>query len=192
MKPSVNPFRSSAIARQRYVISKAAFAGLLNKLSNTNYQASIIGPHGTGKSVLLEDIRRVLQSNGKRTQWFYLNTSSTRQEQLRTLWSILKSPHEQICFLDGGETLGTNLWFLFLLATRLRRSPLLATVHKPCALPIVYETHADLDRALILTANLAGGAWNEDMRTLATNTFSKHEGNCREIFRSCYMYCSER
>lgn len=191
MKPSSNPFRSSAIARQRYVISESEFTGLLTELSKMNYQASIMGPHGTGKSVLLEDLRRALESSGKSTRWFYLYTGSSRRERLATLLEILRSPGEQICCLDGGETIGGVIWNMFLLIVQLKRTSLLATTHRPCFLAALYETRADLDHALMITSNLAGADWNEEMENLAAETFRKHSGNCREIFRSCYLYCSE-
>ena len=191
MKPSENPFRSCAIEKQRYKIASGTLDRLLKIIKTAQYQTAICGPHGTGKSTLLEDIASALRDQGHSVQWHYLNRQMSRNERRAALQKLLRRDEKIIHCLDGGEALGYGQWLCFCWRMRLSKKRVLATTHLPCPLKTVYRTKVDKNLMLDLVQSLAGEYWCESLKVLCLETFSKHKGNCREVFRACYFYCSE-
>lgn len=190
MKPSLNPFRAKAVAKQRYKISGHEFEVLLNALKSQGYRASIRGPHGTGKSTLLKDVANALALQGETVNWHYLNREMSRTQKKSVLKNILRSKPTEIHCLDGGETIGYFIWFAFLLYLHLRNRRLLATTHSKSPLKTLHKTQISPHTMLVITESLAGKYWTVDLKDLAIKTYAEHKGNCREVFRACYLYCS--
>lgn len=189
MRPSINPFRAKALAVQRYEIAPKALNQLVLKIHRLHYRACIRGPHGTGKSTLLQDLAVALKNQGCRVNGYYLNNQMSKKNKKEVLQLILESHQSHINCLDGGETIGWFSWRWFLLKVRYKNKTLLATTHGLSPLATLYKTQVDQALILAITKRLAGASWSHEMEHLATKTYADYKGNCREVFRACYMYC---
>jgi len=190
MKPSQNPFRSSALQQLRYCIDTDALSALLSKIKDLNYRACIKGPHGTGKSTLLGDIAELLKREGYNLSWHYINRQMSDAEKNTVLNSILNSDQASIHFLDGGEALGFFSWNLLIQTSARKKIPLLATTHYPCLLPVFFETKRDIELMLTLSRQLAADEWTEALKKTALEAYKVHGGNVREVFGDCYLHCA--
>ncbi|MGH1441315.1 MAG: hypothetical protein ACRBBR_14460 [Cellvibrionaceae bacterium] len=192
MKPSQNPFRSSALRQLRYCIDADELSALLNKIKGLNYRACIKGPHGTGKSTLLEDIAKALKQAGHSIHWHYINRQMSNTEKKAVLSSIINSKGESIHFLDGGEALGFISWNWLIQTSARKQIPLLATTHYPCLLPVLFTTQRDINLMLTLSKQLAAGEWNDALKQTAIKAYNSHSGNVREVFGDCYLHCASK
>jgi len=190
VKPSQNPFRSSALKKLRYCIDKHEISALLSQANELNYRACIKGPHGTGKSTLLEDIAKILSQAGHKISWYYINRQMHRTEKNAVLSSIINSKEGSIHFLDGGEALGFLSWNWLIHTSARKNIPLLATTHHPCLLPVLFTTKRDINLMLTLSKRLAADEWNNDLKQTAIKAYNSHKGNVREVFGNCYLHCA--
>lgn len=192
MRANENPFRSSAIAEIRFRISAKQQRLLLNHLRIENWHGCILGPHGTGKSVLLEDLGRALEEERVEVVRAFLNSSSTEIERKDAVDRAGSLRAGQVCLIDGGEALGRFHWLRLIRRARRNGSGLVATVHRPCGLPVLHTTAPNLSLALDLAARLAGDGWNDALAAVAEGAFHQNGGNMREVFRACYWHCAGR
>lgn len=190
MKPSHNPFRSSALQTLRYCLSEHEISKLLTQAEKRNYRACIKGPHGTGKSTLLADIAILLEDDGKEVAWHYINRQMSRDEKNVVLHSIIRGEKNKIHCLDGGESLGFILWNFLICYCYVKKIPLLATTHFPCLLPALFETKNNLDLTLTLSAKLAARYWDDSLKQAVEEAYYRHSGNMRDVFGDCYLYCA--
>ncbi len=191
MKPSQNPFRSSALKNLRYHIAPDEISALLTKVKAYHYRACIKGPHGTGKSTLLEDIAVSLRNTGKDIHWHYINRQMNHIKKCAVLDSIINSEKKGINFLDGGEVLGFFSWNRLITICSTKKISLLATTHHPCLLPVLFKTKKDISLMLSLSQRLAADAWNDQLKQVAITAYHHHAGNMREVFGDCYLYCAK-
>lgn len=94
----------------------ATIAGRLLQWSAGNFAASIVGPHGTGKSTLLHTLAPHLAAAGFDLVWFTLSQAGRRAEDrraiVRTIAEMLgpagRRSNARCIIIDGYEQLG---WF---------------------------------------------------------------------------------
>ena len=187
MHANNNPFRRSEIAKLRYKLNDVQMHALTSLLQKHHYSGVILGPHGTGKSTLLEDLQSRLTDLGRSTQYLRLHRESPKQEKRQAIKNILLLPKDSILFLDGGENLGWLRWLLFSFQLRWNKVSVIATVHYPCPLPTLFRTRKDTSLMLKLTQQLAGEFWSPYLKNLALKTYRQNNGNMREVFRACYL-----
>lgn len=192
MKPSQNPFRSSALKQLRYCIDADELSALLSKIKDLNYRACIKGPHGTGKSTLLDDIAMGLKQAGHNINWHYIHRQMSSTEKNAVLSSIINNKGGAIHCLDGGEVLGFFSWNLLIQTSARKKIPLLATTHYPCLLPVLFETKRDIELMLTLSRRLAADEWSETLKQTVIEAYKRHRGNVREVFGDCYLHCASK
>ena len=186
MRAIDNPFRSSAIASLRYRISAAKRSALLQRFIENRWQGCIRGPHGTGKSTLLEDLATQIDSHDIR--WIILHRNSAWAIKLNALRKLLLAKPCALYCVDGAEALGLPIWSALSLWLRARGTKVLATTHHVCFLRSVLVTEKNQALMLTITRELAGSHWNRDLQQIAFDAFQRNHGNMREVFRACYLH----
>ena len=162
MKANENPFRSSNVERVRYALDQAT----LNQLAETALawrQCCLLGPHGTGKTTLLEDLEPLLQERGVSTNWIHLNLDSSKDERRSALTSVSQLPAASVCLFDGAEVLSHWQQFRLRRIARQRGRGLIVTLHRKSPLPVLHQTQPDWQMAEQLVRQLAAGHCNEDL-----------------------------
>lgn len=175
-----NPYTSDRILRLRYRPQTASWDDLYSRLHALNHRAAIVGPEGTGKSTLLEDLEPHLSDKGFRTHRLRLNLENRRPPT--EFWSQTFG-QQDILLLDGAEVLSRPLWWRLRLQTR--ASGLLITAHRPGFLPTLLETAT--------SPQLLNELLGELGQTIPDAELLLHScrGNIREAFRQLYLRASE-
>jgi len=110
-----NPFASDRVERLRYRLPDGmTWDELLERLAALRFRAALVGPHGRGKTTLLEDLAPRLTARG-----FRVRTVTLRQEERRVDWKRFRSlGPDDVLFLDGAELLGRLAWLRVRLSCR--------------------------------------------------------------------------
>lgn len=192
MKAENNPFRSAAVAKLRFRLDPSEVRAMVEGLRANDWRGCILGPEGTGKTTLLEDLETPAQAAGVTIEWIRLSLDSDAEERRLAVDRIDRMNAEQCCFFDGGEVLGWLGWRRLLRTVRNRGCGLVATVHRPCPLPVVHRTAPDLEETVSLARHLADSHWSDELEAAARTAFRHSHGNAREVFRACYWCCATR
>jgi hypothetical protein len=187
-----NPFstrfvRPGAIA---YHFSKSLDAvSLVELLRLHHWRGEIVGPHGSGKSTLVQTLIPVLQDFGRDVRPFVLQAGETR---LPTAGIELKTwgTSTQI-IVDGYEQLGRRTRTLIHRICKSQGCGLLITSHQPTGLPVILRTTASLE----MTQNIVREIQAE--RAVVTDhdvelSFRAHLGNIREVFFELHNLYEQR
>ncbi len=190
MKAHQNPFRSSSVEQIRYALDTEA----LNQLADSALSlgcSCLLGPHGTGKTTLLEDLEPHLQKRGVSTHWLRLNMDSSPAQRKAALQSLHTLERGSYCLFDGAEVL--SRWQQFQLRRHLRRHGLglIATLHRKSPFPILHHTQADWPLAEQLVRQLSKDHCSPALIEQAQVAFRQSGGNVREVFRACYWQLAQ-
>ena len=142
----------------------------------------IVGPHGSGKSTLIESLKKVFQQSGYDVRHAILNDRNRRLPD-RFTEKTLKEPTVRI--VDGFEQL--PLWDRLQLRFRFPGRFLIVT-HRPVArLSILYQTAPDFEVFTELVRQLENKAPDvEELHRL----FKTTGGNFRDAFMTLYDWRS--
>lgn len=180
MRAGDNPFTVQKVRKIRYRLSGETWEGLLERLAKLRYRAAIVGPHGRGKTTLLEDLAPRLEALGFRVRCVMLHTGDRRltREQRQVLVRQL-SPRDILC-VDGAEQLGRISW-LALLARSQAAGGLLITSHRPGLLPTLLDCETSPELLAGIVSDLLGREAEG-----AEELFVRYGGNLREALRAMY------
>ncbi|HEY9422529.1 MAG TPA: hypothetical protein VIW92_14020, partial [Thermoanaerobaculia bacterium] len=98
-----NPFAVQRVLEIRYRLSGISWDELLERLAFLRFRAALVGPHGHGKTTLLEDLGARLAGRGFRIRSVTLHEGDRRlaTPQRRDLFKDL-TPSD-VLLLDGAE-----------------------------------------------------------------------------------------
>ena len=140
-----------------------------------SFRAALVGPHGHGKTTLLEELAPRLTARG-----FRVRTVTLRQEERRVDWKRLRGlGPDDILFLDGIELLDRLAWLRVRFRCR-RAGGLIITSHRPGRLPTLLECGTTPELLAGLVRELTG----EELDT--GELFARHGGNLRLVFWNLY------
>ena len=136
----------------------------------------IVGPHGSGKSTLIESLKKVFQRNGYSIRHVTLN------DRNRRLPEDFSSPIRKsgVHIVDGFEQL--SAWKRWRLLQQTSERLLIVTHRSIGRLPILYRTAPRFDVFTELVRQLGGNDTDEELRRL----FDASEGNFRDAFMALY------
>ena len=176
MRARDNPFASDRVEGLRYRLPEGlTWDELLGRLAALRHRAALVGPHGRGKTTLLEEIARRLTARG-----FRVRTVTLRQEERRMDWSRLRGlGAADVLLLDGAELLGRLSWLRLRLRCR-RAGGLIVTSHRPGLLPTLLECTTTPELLAELVRELTG----EELEV--GELFVRHGGNVRLAFWEMY------
>ncbi|MES1210983.1 MAG: hypothetical protein ABUL63_01485, partial [Acidobacteriota bacterium] len=159
---------------------------LLGRLEAVDWRAAIVGPHGHGKSTLLGDLGRRLETRGLRTLRLSLREAHPRltREERRQLRNL--GPND-VLLLDGAERLDRWAWWLVRFRTR-RAAGLVVTAHQPGLLATLVECCTTPQLLEGIVAELLDGSDGGDGGDIpdAAELHARHGGDVREALFELY------
>ncbi|HJX27403.1 MAG TPA: hypothetical protein VJ885_05790 [Thermoanaerobaculia bacterium] len=183
MRAADNPFTVQKLRSIRYRLSGQTWNDLLERFATLDSRAAIVGPHGHGKTTLLEDLAPHLEARGFRVRSVMLHTGDRRlgRDRKDRLFRDL-GPRDILC-VDGAEQLGRWSW----LALRLRSRAgggLLITSHRPGLLPTLVDCETTPELLEGIVRDLLGEQMGAppDLEAL----FARHGGNVRNALWELY------
>jgi GTPase SAR1 family protein len=176
-----NPFAADRVLAYRYEPQGWTWDELMGRLRDMRYRGAIVGPHGSGKTTLVEDLRSRLDEAGLPT--IYVQLWADKRRLSRGDWSRLAAARTSrpIVLLDGAEQLSPLRWLQLLLRVRKCRG-LIVTVHRPGRLPTLVETTTSPDLLRRIATSLDPG---QDLGD-AEDLHARYAGNLRDALRELY------
>ena len=166
---------------------------LIEKLTANEWRGAIIGPHGTGKSTLLAELKPCIERAGWRVEMIALHDGQRRLPP--AVWPALNREMQCFVIVDGFEQLGWWSRRRLFRSCRANECGLLVTAHRSDALaglPVIYQTAGDLEIVQHLVDDLlpfhGGKIHPNDVATV----FRAHQGNVRETMFALYELFEQR
>lgn len=126
-----NPFRSRCVTALPYLPQESTWEELIAALEALNWRGAVVGPCGTGKTTLLEQLAPQLENRGLEVHFFRLDTSA--KQLPASFWSQNWRQRDAL-LLDGAEQLSLLAWQAVKLKTR-RCGAFIVTSHREGLLP---------------------------------------------------------
>jgi hypothetical protein len=164
---------------------------LVERLAALHWQGAIIGPHGSGKSALVQALKPALKAAGCELQEFTLRPPQPTSVQLSMpqypTAALRQHSHRRLLvIIDGYDQLGW--WRRWRLTRFCRRAGcgLLVTAHSPLRIPALI--HLRPSRALVeqLVAQLAARTCTPIILADVAASHACYGSNVREIFFDLY------
>ncbi|MCA8990668.1 MAG: AAA family ATPase [Planctomycetaceae bacterium] len=181
--PRHNPFRVDRLHQLAFRGRYGSASDLLHRFEQLNRRAAIIGPHGSGKTTLVEELCELLQTRGdsvcrlRLTSEFRSSASGNVSDWLRD------SNTSSILVLDGAEQLHWLTRVKLIWRSR-SHAGLLTTSHTPCWLPTLIETQTSTDLLRELIGELAPSF--DLPPTLPKQLLDRYQGDIRACLRHLY------
>jgi ABC-type branched-subunit amino acid transport system ATPase component len=179
MRPADNPFASRRIDGLHYRFRRGDINDIKAALARHGNRGAIVGPHGRGKTTLLDALAGHLEGEIIRVS-LRSDTRRPLSQALASLPAAVRDIHAVL--LDGAEQLGRWSWRR--VHHRIRKAgAIIITSHRPGRLPTIHRCTTDPALLAELVAELApemvGAVDLEDL-------FRRHGGNIRLCFRDLY------
>ena len=184
MRACDNPFSTSRVHRIRYRSSEWDLTDLIVRLTHHHFRAAIVGPHGSGKTTLMEDLEPGLRGEGFTLHHLRLDESH-RRFQPGVMRDLAERVGKSDCLvLDGAEQMHVWEWWWFRRTFR-HAGGLLITSHRHGLLPtlVTCETSPRLLAGII--SDLVSTTPSKVLPA-ACNLHRRHAGNIREALRELY------
>jgi hypothetical protein len=188
MRARDNPFAVQRVLAVRSRLARVTWEELLDRLAAFGFRAALVGPHGHGKTTLLEDLAPRLEDRGFRLRSATLRAGDRRltAAQEEALFADLAG--RDLLLVDGAEQLGRLSWL------RLRRKSraaggLVITSHRAGLLPTLHECRTTPELLAGIVRDLLGselGSEAEGMSPGSEELWLRHRGNVRDALRELY------
>lgn len=163
---------------------------LLAELARRRWRGQIVGPHGTGKTTLLESLLPRLSAAGRRVERFSLRPGQRRLQLSRATRASWDA--KTLLVVDGYEQL--NWWRRWRIQSACHRGGwgLLVTTHRPLGLPLLVQMRP----TAVLVRRLVRQLWPEHDRLIGDREidacFERQAGNVRETLFALYDLFEQR
>ncbi len=177
-----NPFAVDRIQRIRYEPQNCSWDTLLNSLKKMAYRGAIVGPCGSGKTTLCEDVQVRLNHQGLQTKMLFISLDiSVPWNRIRPL---LTDPFD-VLLVDGADHL--SWWHWHRLKRRVLRTKrgLVVTTHQPGLLPTWHRCRPSPDILQAIANQLLAHSPPLSSPRIE-ELFHSHQGNIREALRQLY------
>lgn len=174
-RPRDNPFATRRLDGLAYRLEGSTWEELLNRLEAAGGRGALVGPHGRGKTALLEALAPRLEARGYRPLFFRADPDVQLPEEIRSHHAVL---------LDCGELLGLWAWWRFRRAVR-RAGVLVTTLHRPGRLPTLYACRSSPELLQELAEELLGRPAPELLDVTRT-LYARNRGNLRQCLLDLY------
>jgi len=181
----LNPFRADRLESLGFCFPDGlSWSVLESRLENLGGWGSIVGPHGTGKTALIEEWVRRLEAQGQAVCRIRLNED--RRAFSLNEWTRIKSAGpETFLLIDGEEQLGEWVWWkLRRIAPHFRK--IVTTTHRKGRLPLLFETRIFPGLEEKVLSELVPAEKIEGYRIFLRAALRKRGGNLREALFDLY------
>ncbi|QDT31719.1 AAA family ATPase [Thalassoglobus polymorphus] len=188
MKARENPFRVDRVHALPFEFENDSFNLFYSRLKAAHFRGAIIGPHGTGKTTLLNELQNQLQQAGIPYKALRLMDDGRDSNKVRIQEWLDSSSKEMVLILDGAGLL--NFWDWQRVKRKTKRfAGLLITAHKPGRLPTLIELQPSVKTLIRLVRNLEIKQSIPDDRL--HELFQTCNGNLRDCLRKLYDQYAE-
>ncbi|MCB9753538.1 MAG: hypothetical protein H6713_26650 [Myxococcales bacterium] len=177
MRPRDNPYRSERMDGLPYRLRGADWATLIERVRAGGW-LEVVGPHGAGKTRLLEELARRLPAAGVPTR--YARVGPGGQDVSRSMFN-----RERALLIDGLEAAPRRAaWRVRLALATGRARAVVVARHVGGRARRLYTCAPDyaLARELVDALDPASAPDDASLRALLAG----HEGNLRAVFRALY------
>ena len=178
MRARDNPFSAQRVLAIRYRLSGVTWDEMLARLDALHSRAALVGPHGHGKTTLLEDLGARLAERGFRVRTVTLHDGGRRLDAIQRKILFHDLTPADVLLLDGAEQLGRLPWLEVRTRTR-AAGGLIITYHRLGLLPTLHECRTTPGLLAEIVEELAGEGVPADL-------FDRHGGNVRDALRELY------
>lgn len=150
-------------------------------------RGSVVGPHGSGKTTFLVELKRRLEDQGRDVVMLFTNRESGGRIPSSWVRQLRNTAEQTLVIADGYDAVAAISRFRLRRLLR-PRGGLLVTAHRRCALPTVLETRTSpaLMKALVSELHDASAESAPPTGELLEQLFGKCNGDLREVFRNLY------
>jgi hypothetical protein len=180
-----NPFRMRRIEALRYRLDHDGWDRLLARFAAHGWRGLLVGPHGSGKTTLREEIETRLRRDGWQVRALVLGDE--RMIAWTELHALVQGADRRtLLSLDGIDRLGPLTWW------RLRRlavevGGILATSHVPGRLPVLHRHHTSAALLRDLVHEVIGDRHDPTLLDRrCDDLFVRHRGDLRACLRALY------
>ncbi|HEY2295678.1 MAG TPA: hypothetical protein VGM86_33665 [Thermoanaerobaculia bacterium] len=181
MRARDNPFAVQRVHALRYRLAVVSWEEMLDRLAALEFRAALVGPHGHGKTTLLEDLGARLAERGFRVRTATLRLGERRLGAVRSAALFQDPDPRDLLLVDGAEQLDPLSWWTLRLRSR-DAAGLIVTSHRPGLLPTLHECRTTPALLAGIVADLEGTADGEEIAEL----FARHRGDLRLALRNLY------
>lgn len=183
--PKDNPFRAQRLDRVPYRLQRGTWAQLEARLARLRCRAAIVGPHGSGKTTMLDALQTRLATRGLHIVRADLRCDEAHptRDDIDALTKPLSI--NDVLMYDGADHLSVWRWRQLRRATR-HCGGLIVTSHARRLLPILARTHTTPSLLRELVSELLDGDARPDITSRCETLFAEHRGNLRDALRACY------
>jgi GTPase SAR1 family protein len=211
-----NPFRAERVESIGYrFVDGGSWDSLMARGDELGWRAALVGPDGSGKTTLIDELAERLVARGRRVRRIFLNddglvhwTSALAEggrsggcrsraalcgSSLCPLTAFADLAPDEIMLFDGADLLGRLAWWR-VRRRALRAAGLVITSHRPGLLPTLLECRTTPDLFETVIAELLDRVQgNPPQRGKTTSRFSderklfdRHRGNLRNGLAELY------
>lgn len=179
-----NPFAVDRVLEVRYRFETGSTDDLCSRLKKLNWRGAIVGPKGTGKTTLSEDLAKHLSLKGWHVRTARLTAERPRLDRSTRRQLVAELCSGDVIIMDGAEQLSQFAWWRFQQQS-CAAGGLIVTAHHSGLLPTLHKTHASLGALEHVLDQLVPGATIR-LRRESEQLLAEHQGNIREVLRALY------
>lgn len=189
VKARENPFSTRNIEAIRFRRYGNGIDQLLEIAGQVKYRGAIVGPHGAGKTTLMEEMAKRLAEKGFAIKKLFVNDTNKLSRQDRKLFTG-NVKESEIVLLDGADEFGPVAWRQFKRTVIGTGAGLIITTHKRGMLETIIECSTDAELLAEIVEELLGGRVFVE-RDVIDAVFESHGGNIRNCLWQLYDMWAE-